>query len=57
MRRGDNPGGAIVIHGQPNRKTKPKAGDWTFGCIAVSNMEIDEIYRMVEVGTIIEILP
>ena len=57
MRRGDNPGGAIMIHGQPNRKTEPKTGDWTFGCIAVSDMEIDEIYQMVEVGTPIEILP
>jgi murein L,D-transpeptidase YafK len=56
-RRGDNPGGAIMIHGQPNRKRDPQTGDWTFGCIAVSDMEIDEIYEVVEVGTPIEILP
>lgn len=31
--------------------------DWTAGCIAVSNQEIEEIYRMVKPGTPIEIYP
>ena len=55
--RGKDPGGSIMIHGQPNGRTFKKDGDWTFGCIAVSNMEIDEIHNDVDVGTPIEILP
>lgn len=56
-RNGENPGGAIMIHGQPNGRMSKKEGDWTFGCIALTNMEIDEIYGYVNVGTPIEILP
>ena len=57
MRDGRNPGGLIMIHGQPNRKDEHKTGDWTFGCIAVSNMAIDEIWALTSDGTPIEILP
>ena len=57
MRDGRNPGGLIMIHGQPNRKGEHKTGDWTFGCIAVSNMAIDEIWALTSDGTPIEILP
>ncbi|MCY4542761.1 MAG: L,D-transpeptidase family protein [Rhodobacteraceae bacterium] len=54
--RGVSPGGDIMIHGQPNRlKRGTMAGDWTEGCIAVSNSEIKEIYASVEVGTPITI--
>ena len=31
--------------------------DWTDGCIAVDNREIEEIWRLVDVGTVIEIRP
>ncbi|MBV2246953.1 MAG: L,D-transpeptidase, partial [Lentimicrobium sp.] len=31
--------------------------DWTKGCIAVTNREIDELYDRVEIGTKIEIKP
>ena len=31
--------------------------DWTDGCIAVNNTEIEEIWRLVPVGTPIEIKP
>jgi lipoprotein-anchoring transpeptidase ErfK/SrfK len=31
--------------------------DWTLGCIAVSNDEIEEIWRVVDVGTKVEIRP
>lgn len=53
---GVNPGGDIFIHGQPNR-LKAKGDDWTAGCIAVSNDEIEEIYSMVQTGTPIYISP
>ncbi len=49
---GEDPGGDIFIHGQPNL-TKAKGADWTAGCIAVSNDEIEQIYAMVNVGTVI----
>jgi murein L,D-transpeptidase YafK len=57
MRSGRNPGGMIMIHGQPSRGGERKTGDWTFGCIAVSNMAIDEIWALTSDGTPIEILP
>ena len=55
------PGGDIMIHGLPNRA--PFIGklhnltNWTQGCIAVNNQEIEEIYAAVKDGTPIEILP
>lgn len=53
---GKKPGGDIFIHGQPNRK-KAKGDDWTAGCIAVKNREVEEIYAMVDTGTLITIRP
>ncbi len=49
---GREPGGDIFIHGQPN-DAKAKGRDWTAGCIAVQNHEIEEIYAMVRTGTVI----
>jgi murein L,D-transpeptidase YafK len=58
---GVEPGGAIMIHGLPNDVPKDYVGhpriDWTNGCIAVTNREIDEIWAMVEDGTEINIYP
>lgn len=55
---GVEPGGDIFIHGQPNRGVKRGEGpDWTAGCIAVSNDEMEEIYAMVRDGTPIYIAP
>ncbi len=58
---GLRPGGAIMIHGQPSdpRKAKPylQSLDWTEGCIAVHNAEMDEIWLAVRTGTPIRILP
>lgn len=52
--RGVDPGGDIMIHGA----TPPGyRGDWTDGCIAVTNAEMDEIWRRVPVGTPIRIIP
>ncbi|WP_282153618.1 L,D-transpeptidase family protein [Ruegeria atlantica] len=58
---GVDPGGDIFIHGQPNRrkerKRAKKTSDWTAGCIAVKNDEIEEIYSMVNRGTLITLRP
>ena len=58
---GVSPGGQIMIHGLPNEKTVHDVGhpslDWTQGCIAVTNREIEEIWASVEEGTPIEIIP
>lgn len=52
---GHSPGGDIFIHGTP-RSFRGK-DDWTWGCIAVSNREIEEIYSMVRIGTPIWLYP
>jgi len=59
-RRGVSPGGQIFIHGQPNRlgaaaRVVSLPGDWTLGCIAVSNRAIRELWRVVKIGTPIEL--
>jgi murein L,D-transpeptidase YafK len=58
---GVSPGGAIMIHGQPNgfgwAAWVIQWFDWTDGCIAVTNAEMDEIWTMVADGTPIEITP
>jgi murein L,D-transpeptidase YafK len=53
-----SPGGEIYIHGQPNgMRFSRMQGDWTDGCIALSNREIEALWRAVPVGTVVEILP
>ena len=52
---GVKPGGDIFIHGGPRRTTDAKK-DWTAGCIAVSDSEIEEIWSMVPTGIPITIL-
>jgi murein L,D-transpeptidase YafK len=47
---GKSPGGDIFIHGQKHPMRKDK-DDWTWGCIAVSNKEVEDIYAMVKDGT------
>ena len=58
---GVSPGGQIMIHGLPPdwsaRQLNHPDLDWTQGCIAVTNREIDEILAAVHVGTPIDILP
>lgn len=60
-RLGVNPGGDIFIHGLPPLWASVGAAhrlhDWTLGCIAVTNPEIEEIWTMVKVGTKVEIRP
>lgn len=59
--RGVNPGGDIFIHGSPNGfnllESAYAGTDWTDGCIAVTNKEIEEIWKLVPNGTPIEIQP
>ena len=55
--QGRSPGGAIFIHGQPNGTQGRMSGDWTDGCIAVSNAEMDYLWQVVPEGTVIDILP
>lgn len=60
-RLGASPGGSILIHGLPNGKgwigAAHRLYDWTLGCIAVTDKEIDEIWELVPVGTQVEIRP
>ncbi|WP_318338068.1 L,D-transpeptidase family protein [Defluviimonas sp. D31] len=53
---GKSPGGDIFIHGRA-RKNRGRGKDWTAGCIAVKDREMEEVYSMVREGTPIYILP
>jgi murein L,D-transpeptidase YafK len=54
--QGRSPGGLIFIHGQPNDWPAGRVpGDWTDGCISVSNAEIEALYEAVPDGTVIDI--
>ena len=48
------PGGAIMIHGLPNGKgwigARHRLYDWTLGCIAVTDEEMDEVWKLVPVA-------
>jgi len=59
--RGVSPGGDIMVHGLPNGfgwlGATHRNMDWTDGCIAVTNQEMDEIWELVADGTPIEIRP
>ena len=58
---GVDPGGLIMIHGQPNGMWWlayiTQLFNWTNGCIAVTNAEMDEIWEAVDPGTPITIRP
>ena len=49
--RGSNPGGLIEIHGEGGRDQ-----DWTKGCVALTNPEMDELSRWVKIGTTVAIV-
>ena len=53
---GKEPGGEIFIHGKSGYKGDNK-GDWTWGCIAVTDRQMEEVYSMVRDGTPIYIHP
>ena len=48
---GHDPGGDIFIHGRGKRRAPWSRPDWTWGCIAVTNREMEEIFAMVPLGT------
>jgi murein L,D-transpeptidase YafK len=58
---GVSPGGDVEIHGLGAKwgwiGAKHRLTDWTDGCVALTNEEIDEIYPLVKVGTTVEIRP
>lgn len=58
---GYSPGGNIMIHGLPNGwgwlGSLHRYWDWTDGCVAVTNAEMQDIWAKVPTGTPIEILP
>jgi murein L,D-transpeptidase YafK len=61
--RGVSPGGDIMIHGEANDPSVAKAirlspyRDWTYGCIALSNRDMQRLWNLVSVPTPIEIVP
>jgi murein L,D-transpeptidase YafK len=56
---GHDPGGDIMIHGQPNGLPDATVlrGDWTAGCIAVSNAAMREIWAATDGETLVEVRP
>jgi murein L,D-transpeptidase YafK len=60
-RLGVSPGGAIMIHGLPDGLgwigAAHRLYDWTSGCVAVTDAQMDEIWKDVSVGTPVEIRP
>lgn len=60
---GRDPGGMIMIHGSPNDSQQYVSNrfrsreNWTDGCIALTNAEMDELWRLVRDGTPITIEP
>lgn len=57
--RGVSPGGAIMIHGQPRgyewAQAVTQLRNWTWGCIALRNEDMEAVWRAVDPGTPIEI--
>ena len=55
LANGYHPGGQIMIHGLPNKNYDDsyhnKKNDWTEGCIAVSNQEMQYLWKIVKVDT------
>lgn len=54
-RAGRSAGSNIFVHGQPNSVIRPLEGDWTQGCVALSNEDMREVFSAVPVGCPIRI--
>lgn len=50
-------GSEVGIHGTPSDDLIANRTDWTWGCPSLTNADVDEIYEVVQVGTIVEIIP
>jgi murein L,D-transpeptidase YafK len=61
LKQGVDPGGDIMVHGQRNGyerwETFTQLVNWTNGCIALKNSDMDFVWEAVKVGTPIEIRP
>lgn len=59
--KGIDPGGDIMIHGLPNGRgglsALYKGRDWTDGCIALTDPEIEEVWKLVRDGAAVRITP
>lgn len=60
-KRGVSPGGSVMIHGQKNRlgwaSFISQHFNWTNGCIALTNEEMELVWQAVDAGTPIEVKP
>lgn len=60
-KNGVSPGGDIMIHGLPNNRIKRALirhpSDWTRGCVAVTNAEIEEIWSLIASQTTVTLCP
>ncbi len=54
---GSSVGSAVGIHGSPHDEAITSRLNWTWGCPSLTNADVDEIYNVVQVGTIVEIVP
>lgn len=54
---GVDPGGDIFIHGGPTERADRDKPDWTAGCVAITNREVEDVYAMVRDGTPVHIIP
>ena len=58
---GASPGGDVEIHGLGKAYgwigARHRLSNWTDGCVAVTNEEIEEIFKLVAVGTAVELKP
>ena len=52
-------GGQVGIHGVPTGKNSliEKRSNWTWGCISLKNEDVNEIYQVIKVGSLVEIVP
>ena len=50
-------GGAIGIHGRTASPDAPEVMNWTAGCIALANADVDELFSIVALGTAVTVLP
>ena len=55
----DTIGGEIGIHGVPqhNDSLIDSQSNWTWGCISLKNHDVDELYSVIQIGTVVTIIP
>lgn len=59
IKSSDTVGSEIGIHGVPQNADYliDERANWTWGCVSLKNKDVDEIYDVIQVGTIVEIIP